>query len=265
MGLFGRVRSLLGGVPEPGAIQIPREAAAAVAPHLEDLRLTLVALEDLPDLERFAGEHVLPRWFDVAVAEVRRAYDGFAAALIREVPLAVTCERRCTHCCREVPTPVRAFELLDIYGAIQPRKDFRRLHNRAADQAARFGEELMAASGGRTNVRSDSKAFRSAVMAYRAAAEPCVFLDAQRGACTVYERRPLPCRMHFSLDDPALCDPVSDDVPTTPNLAPPEPLVDLMRSVDRRLGLQVSPVLQVGLAELGATVMQGEAIRWEDR
>jgi Fe-S-cluster containining protein len=265
MGLFGRVRSLLGGVPEPGAIRIPREAAASAAPHLKTMEGALQALADLPGLARFADEHTLPRAFPGAVAAVREAYDAFGAALIEAVPLAVTCDRGCTHCCREVPTPVRAFELLDLYAAIQPRKGFRRLHNRAADQAARFGDELVRASGGRANVKSDSKAFRSAVMSYRSAAEPCVFLDGQRGACTVYERRPLPCRMHVSIDAPERCDPTTDDVPTTPNLAPPEPLVELMRAVDRRLGLDVSPVLQVGLAELGATVMQGEAIRWEDR
>jgi len=267
LGLLDRARSLFGrgDLPSASGIRIPREAAARAAPRLEELRTRLTELAGLPGLEAFADGHQLPRAFADGVAHVYEAYDAFADELCRAVPLQTTCAAGCAHCCNDAPTPVRGYELLAIYAVTHPRRRFRKLHNRAAELAERFTGELVAASGGRTAVKSDSKPFIAARMAYLRAKQPCVFLDRQRRTCTVYDVRPLACRMHFSLDDPDLCDPAREAEPQTPNLAPPEPLVEIMRRVDERLGLTVSPVLPVGFAELGALVMKGEPILWEIR
>lgn len=267
MGLFDRVRTLLGAgdLPASGQIRISRQAAARAAPGLKELERRLTDLAETPDLEHFGDGRPLPRAFGDGVAAVYEAYDAFAEQLREAVPLHTTCASGCAHCCSDAPTPVRGYELLAIYSAVQPRRRYRRLHNRAADLASRFNDELVAASGGQTAVKSDSKAFVAARMAYLRAKEPCAFLDRQRRTCTVYDVRPLACRMHFSLDDPGLCDPADEAVPQTPNLAPPEPLVAIMRRIDERLGLTVSAVLPVGFAELGALVMKGEPIAWEIR
>jgi len=267
VGLFDRVRTLFGAgdLPSPGGIRIPREAAARAAPRLKELERRLTELADLPDLEAFAEDRSLPRAFADGVAAVYDAYDAFASELRDAVALQTTCASGCAHCCNDAPTPVRGYELLAIYAVSQPRRRFRKLHNRAAGLAERFTEELVTASGGKTAIKSDSKPFVAARMAYLRAKQPCVFLDRQRKTCTVYDVRPLACRMHFSLDDPDLCDPDRRGDPQTPNLAPPEPLVAIMRRVDERLGLSVSPVLPVGFAELGALVMKGEPIIWEIR
>lgn len=45
---------------------------------------------------------------------------------------------------------------------------------------------------------------RQAAAAYHAMRMPCAFLDAER-RCTIYRDRPLACRTHFVLSDPALC------------------------------------------------------------
>ena len=265
MGLLDRVRSMLGrsDLPDLGEIRVTREAAARAAPRLKELELRLSELADLPGLEQFSEQGRLPRAFPEAVAAVFDAYDTFADELRAAIPLETTCASGCALCCRDTPTPVRGYEHLAIYHQVRPRKGFARLHDRAATLAGRFGDELVRASGGKTSVKSDSKPFLLARMAYLRAGEPCVFLNRKRRTCTVYDVRPLACRMHFSLDDPEQCDPANEARPRTPNLAPPEPLVDIMRRVDRRLGLTVSPVLPVGFAELGAHVMKGETIRWE--
>jgi len=266
MGWFDRVRSLLGkgGLPDLGEIRISRDAAARAAPRLKELEQRLSELAELPGLDGFAEQGRLPRAFPETVAAVCSAYDGFADELREAVPLVTTCDAGCAHCCCDAPTPVRGYEQLAIYHRVRPRKGFARLHDRAASLAGRFGDELVSASpSGKTSVKSDSKPFLRARMAYLRAAQPCAFLDRKRLTCTVYEVRPLACRMHFSLDEPELCDPAREARPRTPNLAPPEPLVDIMRCVDERLGLKVSPVLPVGFAELGAHVMKGETIRWE--
>ena len=267
MGLFDRMRTLLGArdLPSKGQIRISREAAARAAPKLKELERRLADLAETPDLERFADGRPLPRAFGDGVSAVYEAYDAFADELREAVPLQTTCAPGCSHCCNDAPTPIRGYELLAIYSVARPRRSFRKLHNRAADQASRFTEELVAASGGKTAVKSDSRPFVAARLAFRRANEPCVFLDRQRRTCTVYDVRPLACRMHFSLDDPEQCDPAHEAEPQTPNLAPPEPLVAIMRRIDERLGLTVSQVLPVGFAELGALVMKGEPILWENR
>lgn len=251
------------GGPKPGEIRIPREAAARAAPWLKELELRLLDAAGLAGLEGFAREHRPPRAFPDAVGAIYEAYDGFAAELLDAASLDVTCARGCTSCCNEVPTPVRGFELLEIYRRVQPSRGYRKVHARSAELAGRFSDELALRSCGRTNVKSDSKVFIAARMAYLKAKEPCAFLDTQLKTCTVYEVRPLVCRMHFSLDEPLWCDPESPDQPRTPNIAPPEPLVDIMRRIDDRLGLSVSPMLPQGFAELGAVVMQGEPLRLE--
>jgi len=262
MGLFGRIGAVFREA-KPGEIRVPREAAARAAPLLKELELRLRDAADLPGLDGFGAAGPLPRAFPDAVAAIYAAYDTFSDELLDAASLDVTCAKGCTFCCNEVPTPVRGFELLEIYHRVHPRKDYRKIHDRCVELAGRFSGELIRTSGGRTSVKSDSTAFIAARLAYLDLAEPCAFLDPQLKTCTVYEVRPLACRMHFSLDEPAWCDPKDAQQPRTPNLAPPEPLVDLMRRIDERLGLAVSPMLPQGFAELGAVVMQGEALRWE--
>ncbi len=254
-------------LPGLGAIAVPREATARAAPRLQALHEALRALADEPGLEAFGEERRLPAAFPARMEAIRAAYDAFAAGLIEDVPLAVTCAKGCAHCCHDAPTPVRGFEQLELYRVARRDKGFRRLHDRAVERAERFLAELERHAGGEQTVKSNSKPFLAARMAYLRSGSPCPFLHPRHGTCTVYEVRPLACRMHFSLDAPERCDLGRDDLddPRTPNLAPPEPLVDAMRRIDARLGLSVSAVLPVGFAELGSQVMRGEPLRWRDR
>ncbi len=263
MSLFDRIGAAFR-KPSPGEIRIPRQAAARAAPLLKELETALRGAADLPGLGGVADSGAVPRSFPDAVAAIYAAYDAFAAELADAAGLETTCLKGCTFCCNEVPTPVRGFEQLEIYRRIQPSRGYRKVHKRCVELAGRFSAELERTSGGRTSVKSDSQAFVAARLAYLRAGEPCAFLDRQHKTCTVYEVRPLACRMHFSLDEPAWCDPRDPAEPRTPNLAPPEPLVDLMRRIDERLGLAVSPTMPQGFAELGAVVMQGQPLRWEN-
>jgi Fe-S-cluster containining protein len=47
---------------------------------------------------------------------------------------------------------------------------------------------------------------------YFAQKVPCAFLDTQTGLCAVYRHRPVPCRTHYVVTDPALCEPGTDQV-----------------------------------------------------
>jgi Fe-S-cluster containining protein len=46
---------------------------------------------------------------------------------------------------------------------------------------------------------------RKMAAVYHQLALPCAFLDLETRRCTVYQDRPLACRTHFVLSDPALC------------------------------------------------------------
>jgi Fe-S-cluster containining protein len=253
------------GIPSLGAIQVPREAAERAAPRLLALHEALRALADEPGLDGFREDRRLPPSFPDRMDAILAAYDTFAAGLVEDVPLATTCARGCAHCCHDAPTPVRGFELLNLYRVARQDKGFRRRHDRAVERAEQFLAELERHAGGKRSLRSDSEPFLAARMAYARAYPACPFLHPKRLVCEVYDVRPLPCRMHVSLDEPARCDPRREgDEPRTPNLAPPEPLVETMRTIDARLGLSVSAVLPVGFAELGAQVMRGEPVTWRE-
>jgi Fe-S-cluster containining protein len=59
---------------------------------------------------------------------------------------------------------------------------------------------------------ADREVERRAAAAYHAMRMPCAFLDDAR-RCTIYRDRPLACRTHFVLSDPALCSSEADEEP----------------------------------------------------
>jgi Fe-S-cluster containining protein len=96
---------------------------------------------------------------------------------------AVACRRGCTWCCRGLRVEVLAPEALSIA---------RHLRDSLAT-----GE--LTALGPALTVHAQSARDTSAQQRWRAQT-PCVFLDEASGACSIYEARPIVCRLHHSLD-----------------------------------------------------------------
>lgn len=244
-------------------ITVPREVTERALDHMVEMEALLEELAELPGLEEFTRtRRVPPRFFELWDAALA-AYDRYLAAMTGPGALPVRCKEGCSACCHEVPTGVQAVELLAIYAHYREFPDFVELHNRACDLADRLTTLLTEQAPGKTAIASDSPEAARALLEYRSERRPCVFLEPDTQRCRIYERRPIPCRMHFSLSDPAWCSaghPEAEQA-VTPNLEPHRDMLAHMKTIARRLGLeQLPPTLFQGLGLLGGQVMKTESL-----
>lgn len=245
-------------------ISVPRELAEQASDHLLEMDAKLEELATMPGLEQFAQTKSLPAEFFAIWDAALAAYDRYLEVMTSGSggALKVQCGAGCAACCHEVPTGVQALEYLAIYQRYREFPDFVELHNRACDLADQLTELLAQHAPEARQLASDSPEVTRALLEYRRKRLPCIFLD-EHQRCRIYERRPIPCRMHFSLSDPAWCE---SDHPRvgeaiTPNLAPPQDMLDHMKTIARRLGLELPPTLFQGLGLLGGQVMQTQPLR----
>jgi Fe-S-cluster containining protein len=113
----------------------------------------------------------------------------------------VQCTEGCAHaagCCSLIVlTEVTEAE----YIVARNRAAVVRAYPKLVEQARRIDSELGFEV---LEMFGDREVERRAAHAYHAMRMPCAFLDEQR-RCTIYRDRPLACRTHFVLSDPALC------------------------------------------------------------
>lgn len=263
MGLLSRL------LPRRGTtkVSVPPAVAERAAEHLLEMDETLERMAALAGLEDFRATRRVPAELFELLRTALAAYDRYVETIVAGAGLATTCQRGCTACCHDVPTGVQAVELLHIYLAMRELPDFVDVHNRACDLADELFRLLEARAGAGSVVQSDGPEYRAAQLEYRARHLPCAFLD-ERGACRIYEQRPIPCRMHFSLSDPAWCriDHERAAQAVTPNFEPPDDALSHLRTAARRLGLEgLSPSLFQGLAVLGGSIMATERLGLDRR
>lgn len=243
-------------------VRVSREIADRATDHLVEMEAILEQLATLPDLEHFARTRRLPPRFFELWDQALAAYDRYLAVMTGPGAMQVKCGLGCSACCHEVPTGVQAIELLAIYQRYREFPDFVDLHNRSCDLADQLTALLAEQAPGRASLATDSPEAARALLEYRRKRLPCVFLDADQ-RCRIYDRRPIPCRMHVSLTDPAWCEsghPKAEDA-ITPNLQPHQDMVEHMKTIARRLGLEgVPPTLFQGLGLLGGQVMKTERL-----
>lgn len=248
--------------PRTHKLSVSREIAEAASDHLIEMDDRLEQLAELPGLEDFARTRALPREFFELWDQALAAYDRYLAVMTGAGALEVRCAAGCAACCHEAPTGVQAVELLAIYERYRDFPDFAQLHNRACDLADKLTALLSQQAPGETQIDSSSPAAAQALLAYRRQREPCVFLGPD-SRCRIYDRRPIPCRMHFAVTDPKWCesgDPHEEDA-VTPNLEPPADMLVHMKTIARRLGLEsLSPTLFQGIGLLGGQVMKTEKL-----
>lgn len=120
----------------------------------------------------------------------------------------ITCRERCAACCRHlVPlAPAEARRLLGVVSKLpQERQD--RLLRRFAElrkrlTAAGLWELLVQLADDPAAVPADGR--RWLATAYRNEQAPCPFLDEEE-RCSIYDERPLACRLQAVTSDPAAC------------------------------------------------------------
>ena len=117
------------------------------------------------------------------------------------------CKAGCNNCCWQNPRGVSGIELYFIDRMLRGRPDEYAVRARFK---RRMGREVGA----------------------------CPLLD-ERGWCSVYAARPVPCRMFFSATPPAWCHPEHDRhaEAVNPHLVPSEHHAQLLEAISSRLGL----------------------------
>ncbi|KIG18386.1 hypothetical protein DB30_00671 [Enhygromyxa salina] len=247
-------------------VSVSREVAERASDHLLAMDDALEQLAELPGLEDVKRTRTLPAQFLPLWDQALASYDAYVQAMTTGPrTLAVQCQAGCSACCHDVPTGVQAVELLAIYASYREFEDFATLHNLACDLSDAFMALLANEAPGETVVRSDSPTYARAQLGYRQAGRPCMFLDADQ-RCRIYARRPLTCRMHHAITDPSWCrvdHPKAEDA-VTPRLEPPSDILEHMRTIAKRLDLQLPTTLFAGLGLLGGQVMQTQPLRVRD-
>ena len=126
----------------------------------------------------------------------------------------------CSACCYDNPHGVTAFELLYIYEMIKDRSSFSEVREQLGQRYKDF--QNLRKEKGRSNLQINWKKKRN----------PCVFLD-EKQQCSIYERRPVACRMFFSLTSPEFCEPTHPEFESAinPHLEPSSAIKDLLKKI----------------------------------
>ncbi len=179
------------------------------------------------------------------------ALDRYLADLLHEAAIDPTCGPRCSACCADLP-PILPVEALRMVRALWRRPDGQRRMQRAVEQTRAFQKVLLAHTGSRAQLDGTEPSYREAQIAWRRLGHPCPVLG-NDGSCSAYESRPLSCRAHLHVEDPAHCEPgsprflIAERPPVWGH--PRECGVELaLATISKLLGLPGAPNLQWGLA-----------------
>jgi Fe-S-cluster containining protein len=179
------------------------------------------------------------------------ALDRYLATLLHEAAIDPACGPRCSACCTDLP-PILPVEGLRMVRALWRRKDGQRRLQRAVEQTRAFQTVLLAHTGNVSQLDGTEPSYREAQIAWRRLGHPCPVL-ADDGSCSEYESRPLSCRAHIHVENPAHCEPSSPRflIAERPPVwgHPRECEVEIaLATIGKLLGLAGAPNLQWGLA-----------------
>lgn len=224
-----------------------QELLAAVLAALERAHAGIEAQLAADARAELSGE--VAAALDLAYARL----DTYLHELIHEANIFPSCGPRCSACCTDVP-PVLPVEALRMKHALLELADGRVRLQRAVDQARQFQKLLLQRIRPAPRVDTSDPAYRRTQLAWRTLGYPCPVLG-DDGNCLAYEARPLACRVHIHVEDPAHCEPRSPRFfkAERPPLwgHPREAQVEMMlASISELLGLDGVPNLQWGLARL---------------
>lgn len=181
------------------------------------------------------------------------ALDHYLADLLNEAAIDPACGSRCSACCTDLP-PILPIEALRMVRSLRGAEHGHVRMQRAVEQARAFQKLLLAHTGPRPTLDGTEPGYREAQLAWRRLGHPCPVLG-DDGNCSAYEARPLSCRAHVHVEDPAHCEPnsprflIAERPPVWGH--PRECEVELALAViSKLLELPSAPNLQWGLARM---------------
>ena len=125
---------------------------------------------------------------------------------------------------------------------------------RSVEAARKFQGVLQQAIGDAKTANTGDSAYLRAQMAWRTHGYPCPMVD-DHGSCSEYEARPLACRIHISVEDPARCSPsdpsfLDRETPSLWTGEGPARVTRLLAEISERLQLPGTPNLPWAVALL---------------
>jgi Fe-S-cluster containining protein len=160
------------------------------------------------------------REFDVAMEDLVRA--------ARVQGHSVPCREGCDHCCSDVAwtTEIEMGPAVERVRRMSPHRQ-----NKILAAAAEW-ERRIRGKGIDPDMTSPDRDGATALRpVYYSAHAACPLLDRERHRCMVYEERPIACRGHWLIDEPASkCANVDKD-PWTQNITNTEPLIAAVQAI----------------------------------
>ena len=198
---------------EPVAIPSLQDAESQrLAARMAEFARTMAASEGIDD---FAATGWLPDAFFDAMQKLYATYDAYIEHNIAASTLKIVCKFGCARCCHQAVHGCYAFEIIDLYRQLRPRDEYGDIHNDFVRSADEF--QTMLARYAEKNPGRNDIALINTLQHFSALAKPCPLLA--NNNCSVYEHRPVSCRMYHSLTNPVYCTTV---IGRTFHLLPPE-------------------------------------------
>lgn len=228
--------------------QESRDALSAVLEPLHEAQRRIEAAL------RKLGPGAKPAIPERAWALIDQAYlalDHYLAELLHAAAIDPACGPRCSACCTDLP-PILPIEALRMVRTLRKRNDGQLRMQRAVDQTRAFQTVLLTHTRSRAKLDGSEPSYRQAQLAWRRLGHPCPVLG-DDGNCSAYESRPLSCRAHVHVEDPAHCEPrsprflIAERPPVWGH--PRECEVEIaLTKIGALIGLAGAPNLQWGLA-----------------
>lgn len=186
---------------------------------------------------RASYEQTAPGVPSAGMAEAQRsffdAYGRFLSYSVGANAIKVSCGRGCDRCCQHYPTSIHALEIALLHRHLAERPDCDALieacRSRVEDFEGwkEFCEETYPE-------RTPSEREDLALEHYYDEGNRCPFLGSD-GACTVYEHRPMTCRMYLASSDPSFCQPegITDPEADIFTIPPDESIAARLQRLDR--------------------------------
>lgn len=252
-------------VPRDQSKRPSRAARKAGAQKEAEFTASIHAIADLPGLSDLGRTRVLPQGFFRAVRSMWSAYDRYANEIISNMGWGgMHPAGKGPGCdgCYAAPMSVSPAESFTIANAIASRPDFPQLAQALQDRAKLVLEDIQSQQKSPDINKADPFALQKGRHRYHARALPCPFLDEGQQKCSIYEMRPMSCRMHL-LGEPT--DRVRGDHPQHEQAQvvnirlPAKTQLAVNQHVDKRMG-EISPLMFAGVLQ-AFEMGQGQPVR----
>jgi Fe-S-cluster containining protein len=209
-------------------------------PPVKKIELRLSALlvkelEFLPQKIDIANIKELLPHITEFTARVHELYSKYTAEVLKQGKSPVCCKSKCSNCCHHYPMSIEPFELISLYSLLRGRKNFSQTMEALWQRVIAYSKLL------------DLRKYFSLSL-------PCPFL-APGGDCGIYQRRPITCRMYFSITEPEFCVPLHLQSSKNKNFIVylPDSHENLLADISERYAeLELSEALYAGLLEINA-------------